>query len=314
LKFPEKKFCSEIRPDGNPDGDPSASVKIFADGSCIYKDFGTGETYNIFSYLIQYFKIKYNEDITYFEVLNIISTDMALNLVDISSQDSVQALYSFREVPYRGGEETIGKSKQIFVEYRDFQWRDDLYWGQYYITRTLLKKFDIYPVQKYFINQVQSYRYRFKNPAYSLESFDKERRKIYLPLSGVWINTLKKEDVDGYHHLPRTGESLLITKSRKDIITSYMFGVPSIAPQGENTYLSLELITELKERFNKIYLLFDNDAPGIKASAVYMDKYKDFIYKDLSIPYDGVCKDISDYIKEYGRESTASLLGLWSLV
>lgn len=52
--------------------------------------------------------------------------------------------------------------------------------------------------------------------------------------------------------LPKTGDVLIVQKAMKDIMCLYEFGIPSIAPNSENTSISDEEIAKLKERFKRI--------------------------------------------------------------
>ena len=49
--------------------------------------------------------------------------------------------------------------------------------------------------------------------------------------------------------------------------------IESIAPDSENTMISETVIKELKSKYSKIIILFDNDEPGIKAAQKYKEKY-----------------------------------------
>ena len=64
--------------------------------------------------------------------------------------------------------------------------------------------------------------------------------------------------------MPKKGDIICICSSLKDALCLWAnTGIPSIAVQGEGYYISNTAIKELKNRFNKIYILFDNDEAGI---------------------------------------------------
>lgn len=74
-------------------------------------------------------------------------------------------------------------------------------------------------------------------------------------------------------------------------------GLPS---KGESKKFVEQKINELKERFEHVFLFLDSDAPGIEYSKKISKVYGlDYITTPVGGP-----KDISDYIKKYGRRKT----------
>jgi DNA primase len=78
--------------------------------------------------------------------------------------------------------------------------------------------------------------------------------------------------------------------------------IEAIAPDSENTMIGEKVIGELKLKYNKIVVLFDNDEPGIKAAERYKDKYG-FSY--ILLPME---KDLSDSVKEHGIDKVREVL------
>lgn len=69
--------------------------------------------------------------------------------------------------------------------------------------------------------------------------------------------------------------------------------IPAIALQGEGYNLSETAANELKRRYKKVFICFDNDKPGIKdAKSLSKKTGFPFIVPDL-----GTEKDFSDYYK-----------------
>ncbi len=67
--------------------------------------------------------------------------------------------------------------------------------------------------------------------------------------------------------LPKNGgDYVVITKSLKDVMALYEYGIPAIAPCSENLFLTETQFNKLKTKFKHIYLLYDLDIPGVKAS------------------------------------------------
>ena len=98
---------------------------------------------------------------------------------------------------------------------------------------------------------------------------------------------------------------LLITSSLKDLMTFDKLSIgniESIAPDSENTMISETVIKELKSKYFKIIILFDNDEPGIKAAQKYKEKYGlDYVILPLE-------KDLSDSVKLHGIDKVKEVL------
>jgi len=66
--------------------------------------------------------------------------------------------------------------------------------------------------------------------------------------------------------LPKEGgEYIVITKSLKDVMCLYEFGIPAIAPCSENLFLTESQYEKIKKKFKRILVLYDNDRPGMSA-------------------------------------------------
>jgi DNA primase len=78
--------------------------------------------------------------------------------------------------------------------------------------------------------------------------------------------------------------------------------IEAIAPDSENTMIGERAIEELKLKYHKIVVLFDNDDPGIKAAQRYSDMYG-FSY--ILLPME---KDLSDSVKVHGIDKVRKVL------
>lgn len=117
------------------------------------------------------------------------------------------------------------------------------------------------------------------------------RYRVYTPGSHIkFWGTMDKFDVFGIDQLPEKGKLLVITKSLKDVMVLYEMGIPAIAFASENITPSKKLINELKERFKKVVILYDNDKAGIKHAERIGTTY------DIERIYMDTAKDISDVV------------------
>ena len=106
--------------------------------------------------------------------------------------------------------------------------------------------------------------------------------------------------------LPKNGEFLVCTKSLKDVMLLYEYGIPAIAPCSENEFLSDTQYERIKSRFKHILLLWDNDLPGISAANKIRKKHPDI--EVMFLPIKGPDKDISDFRKAHGNKRTLELI------
>lgn len=178
---------------------------------------------------------------------------------------------------------------------------DVKYWAQYNISEEILKLFDIRKCCKVWINEEMFAEGIPGNPIYRYK--EKSKMKIYRPFAKrkeKFRNNYYGGLLEGWNQLPEKGEVVVITKSRKDVMTLYSLGIPSVGVRSETTLISGNSFNLLKSRFNKIISYMDNDRTGIE-----MNKKIEELFK---IPY--ICnpenkpKDASDWMKENKSEFT----------
>ena len=200
----------------------------------------------------------------------------------------------------------------ISVKRRNFTEGDDVYWSKYGISRATLKKYEVSPISYYWINDVQqTVGYTKDDPLYAYRIFDKF--KIYRPLSQFrkdkWRTNCSSVDLQGFEQLPPMGNLLIITKSLKDVMVLYELGYIAVALQSENDHLYKDIYNNLKDRFKKIIVFFDNDKPGMESSNKLCDKYNlKQITLDSSLWTIYQIKDISDYFAVWGHRKTSKQL------
>ncbi len=173
--------------------------------------------------------------------------------------------------------------------YNDLEW-----WGSYKITPTTLSYYKVFRVRRCSIGNY-TYYYNSKDPAYYYQIMDKW--KIYFPLREEYrfLSNIEYTDkqIQGYEQLPSTGEILVITKSLKDVMCYYEFGIPAISVNSESTILPDYVIQDLMQRFKLIYINMDFDLTGVRLTNKFKRKYqfKYFFFRDKTI------KDFADFCK-----------------
>jgi hypothetical protein len=285
-----KPISSPLRNDKNP----SWSLHRDKKGVLRYKDFATGEGGNIIDF------VKKLEGLKYHEALKKIWKDVILKK-HVSLRKVTDPL-----VKAQSEETTI-----IRIKKKNFTEKDILFWSKYHITRDTLKLYEVNPIYTFWLNETQSsFYYTDAEPMYAYSIYD--RYKIYRPHSKrqyKWRNNCSSFDVQGMEQLSENGDLLIITKSLKDVMVLHELGYNAIAPQSENSSIPKVIMDHLKLRFKRIVILFDYDEGGIQGSLKLSERYN-IKRMFICLPYLNIygIKDVSDYIKEFDKESTLIML------
>jgi hypothetical protein len=297
-----KTINSPLRKDSNP----SFTFKQYADGGIIGRDWSYGENYDCFRIVQELYRC------SFVEALKIIANDFKLlnpralkgNPVYINHSDTLET----KILPDRPA--TIKKPKIITIQPHAFTKTDVDYWGGYGIEIADLVKFSVKSCKYVWLNGDLIRQYSTNNPVYAYEftGYGYKHYKVYCPLADrkkKWLFSGTSEDIEGYELLPLLAPYVVITKSLKDVIVLYKYGVPAISLQGEGNKLEISLLDKLKRRFENIITFYDNDDAGIKGANKIQ---KDYNIPYILIPSEYKCKDISDFRLEYGDSATRDLL------
>lgn len=218
------------------------------------------------------------------------------------------------------GDKKVTFSKDIDLRCRRREWRDyDLeFWGQFGISKEWLEFGNIYPISHIFILDLvddtskiipaDKYAYVFVEFKDSTESV-----KIYQPFNEIykWRNKHDASVWDLWDQLPESGEELIITSSRKDALTLWEnTGIPSVSLQSESYFPKEHVVQQLKDRFKRIYVLYDNDwkkeiNTGKEKGQLLANTFN-LVY--LEIPKEADEKDPSDIVKRYGVETLRKVI------
>lgn len=283
-----------LRPDKN------ASLSIFLNDkdNIILKDFGTYKSYNLWSFLMEYWNSDYDT------VLERIIGD----LNEINS-----TLYKLKSKKYR---QQIRSKSILECKIRDWKDYDLQYWESYGISLPWLKFGEIYPISHTFITKDDK-RYTFRAEKYAYAYVERKdgivTLKIYQPKSKdrKWYNSGNASVWDLWSQLPPTGDKLFITSSRKDALCLWENTlIPAISMQGEGYIPKQSVIDELKSRFKNIYIFFDND---FDKEDNHGRQYAQFLSKTFDIPYIEIpskykAKDPSDFVNKYSRKELKQLI------
>lgn len=287
------------------DNSPSFGYFIGESGEICFKDFvlGAGD-------FVKFVMLMFG--LTYFEALSKITIDFNLTYhfhyrdIEKTNKDYSPELYESRD-------KLLSKANNFILGKKSREWKlyDLTYWNQFGIDIDMLEKYNVEPVEYIFINNTpilaDKYAYCFKEFKDNVETY-----KIYQPFNEKfkWINNHNDSIWQGWAQLPEKSDILIITKSLKDVMSiTNVLELPSVSLQSESIIPKPYIIDELKERFNNIYLWYDNDFDktinwgrelGNKLEAMF-----GFFRFEISSEYE--CKDFSDLVKTYGVDKSIKI-------
>lgn len=259
---------------------------------------------------IQFLRLR--DGLTYFEALSKIANDFNLQddyICKIYPKNSdntpkVRIIKDDMLSKYTGY--YLGKKS------REWQSHDVLFWRQFGIGKQTLEFFNVQPISFIFIGDncfpADKYAYCFIEMKDGIETY-----KIYQPFSEnyKWINNHNNSVWQGWTQLPETADTLIITKSLKDVMSLYEVAkLPAIAMQSENVLPKRHVFQQLESRFTDIELLYDNDYDkDPNWGRIFGDKFaKEFGLIDCFIPNKYQSKDFSDLVKNFGKDVAKNIL------
>jgi len=290
-------ISSPLRVDNNP------SFKLFRANNLrvYYKDFSNNDKGNIIDLLKKYFNLTYESVILklYNESKNIGYKYKIIN-------DKLKSKTREHSITY----------SDIKVKTRKWKKYDIEYWESYGINLHTLEFGKVYPITTIFVYKydntgcLKEYKINADKYAYVfVENKDGiETYKIYQPYSKAfkWRNKHNGSVWSLWTQLPEKGDRLIITSSVKDALCIIAnTDIPSVSLQSESTLPKKHIIQQLKDRFEKIYVLYDNDNTGIECGRKLANEYG-LIYTE--IPQNLSTKDPSDSYKLYGKEKFIEII------
>lgn len=298
LGIPVRKglYKSPLRRDERP---TCSFYRSKTNGRIMFKDFGNGFCGDFVSVVM----CKFN--CSYYKALQIIANDFCI----IHRKDMT---VNKARMSYDGSTFEDTGSAVIQVEIRNWQQYELDWWAKYGITENTLKKFKVFSCKNVFLNGNLFY---LEQPNQLVFGYyggikqDIEQWRIYFPRKNKYrfIANWKSTQIQGAHRLNKNGgDILVITKSLKDVMVLYEYGIQAIAPCSENVFVTDSQYQRLKAKYKHIFLLYDNDRPGQRASIRIHKQYPDL--KILFIPKKSGCKDFSDFRKVHGDKKTRELI------
>ena len=257
---------------------------------------------------------------SFYEVLIRINTDYNLGFeysrkyqVDMS-MDNIPLSNDYIIGKYKGDENAVidvvlNKYNGVHVYPKD----DLRYWNTGFITKRELQREKVYSISVVLLNGTPIWYYHKRNPIFLyLESNTQGRwKKLYKPLEqnkrNKWLSNIKygNDFLYGYGK-EYEGDYLIITKSKKDyMVLHYVLGFNTKYMQSESVIPTERVIAEAWSKYSRIYILFDNDDSGVRASA-NLAQITEWI--PIQYPIGLGVKDTFECVSKYGIERTIEIV------
>lgn len=272
------------------DDRPSLGLYYSSNGNIRFRDFATGEKGTLYELLMK------SQHKTFDQLLK----DIYYNL------DPTSTLAT----PVKNCKKSNSTITQIQVRIRPWKLWDKEYWSSFGISKKFLEFSRTYPISHIFLYKedgtittitADKYAYGYLELKDGISTY-----KVYQPYSTSlkWISKHGSDVWDLWEQLPQTGDTLIITSSRKDAMCIWCnTGIPSTCLQAESFLPKESVIKELKERFRSIFILYDNDFTKQKNWGREFGKTfsETFDIPQIELPEELGAKDSSDLFKLHGR-------------
>lgn len=285
------KYRSRVRT-GNNDDSPSFSIfeSHHPHREYMWKDSGgrgmSGDIFQLIKKLMGY-----QGSAAYQQVLEKIDFDFKLGFG--SKEPPKQQIVNY--LP------PIAIPARIRIKSKPFSQVELDYWNGFGVGSELLDRYQVSSVALYWLRDDQP---GGNSPRHGLCFAYKilDRYQLYQPFAkpeDKFRQSLTDKDLHGFHQLDYNDRTLIMTKSRKDVMCLKAHGFEAVSPRSENTPIVPEYLRYLEQKYDKIYTLFDNDG---KHRADF------YPYEHREIPLSTGCKDPAEFRSRYGAREFINLI------
>ena len=193
----------------------------------------------------------------------------------------------------------IRNNCDIRVWTKDFLPEDIAFWNQFNINQDILQRFRVARLFAYWRHKSQESPIFTSGLAYVYRMYAKYQ--LYFPNQKKeykFRNDLTEDIVMGVEQLSST-DTLIITKSYKDVMCLASYGYEAVSPRSENVPMPAGAYDYFKARYKHIYVMFDND---MKHRGEW------YPFPKIYIPLSTGSKDISDFTRDYSPQAAAELM------
>jgi hypothetical protein len=289
------------------DTNPSLRFKVDHSYKLIYKCFSTGKTGDCITLVKELFS-----NLNFQQILNKIVYDVQGNKISnkvISFQNSI-----------KNANLDITRRSEIQVILFDKEPISFLnYWKRFYIDSFLLKLYDVkaaktvlYKKDRDDINEQPKPIKFYKDSDIIIRYLVNGEYKIYKPLTknkkDKWLSTFDYRCIFGFSQLDYSLDTIIISKSSKDVLVWRLLGYNAISLPTEASRLWKEFVDYLRSKFKYVICILDNDKAGVTS----MWSYKELWGIDYIVLPEGEerCKDLAEIIETESIVYTQSLVNV----
>lgn len=184
-----------------------------------------------------------------------------------------------------------------------------LFWKNLGVSKQTLKRYKVRKVKTAWVNKKIIYNeFDYDCFCYYLGEVEGIHRvKLYSPGRPSYKFITNSREIEGYEQLDKEGDTLVITKSMKDVMVFREFGFNAIAPPSEAYHFKDEFINELKSRFTRIVVIFDFDLTGVRGMNALKKKGIEYRLLQSRREQVKIAKDLSDFCKIIDNEELINL-------
>jgi hypothetical protein len=186
------------------------------------------------------------------------------------------------------------------VRCREFRSEDFSWWSQFNITADILKRYRVSALFCYWLSLTHKTPVFAPPLSYVYRIYD--RYQLYFPTKEKgkkFRMDLQEHHVMGLEQLERKSDTLIITKSYKDVMCLKSFGYEAVSPRSENTPMPDVFFAWADQNYKRKLVLFDND---MKHRGEW------YPYQKIYVPVETGSKDPSDHCRDHGPQQTATML------
>jgi len=280
MQISNEMFCSKLRVDNSP----GCRFNYGKTGILYHVDYSLGEYLDCFDYVGKMFQLNF------IEAMNHIGADFGLLSSNVI--DRVPVVPERCEAVKKASKERV----PIVITEREWDDHDEIYWGSIFVSKEIFFYFDSALVEAAWIGDNLFYTYVTSNPCYAYRNID--GLKLYQPLTrdkGKKFRNNSSMALGWRQMMESTSKTLVITKSLKDVMVMYRFGVTAVAPQGEGMLFKESWMEIIREKFDNIYILMDNDSAGMRSMVKYRQAYP---YIQCMMYPKELCKDTAEFVEK----------------
>lgn len=302
------QYCNPMRKDNNP-----GCTFYYKNGTLRFNDWAGyfhGDCFDLVGFMTN---TNAKTAKGFMKVLDTIAKEFRIHIYE--DKEYVRELIYKKVIEVKKSKPNIEKKVIINAKKRDFNGKDAEFWSQYYLGRTILEFYNVYPCSLVYVNNQIVYKYDNDYDLAYCYDFGNGYKKIYFPNRETNRFLCNTSIIQGNSQsIP--SKFGIITKSMKDVmclkkVCKGYFDIDSVAPQNEKYLLKKDEVRNLNNSYDYLFTLYDFDAAGIRTANKFKRIYgisPMFFTNGRFGSTDYKSKDFSDFLMNNGIDKTRKLV------